>query len=54
MNKQNILKLINSLSYSQGFYGRLLRAINENPLILDELEKQNFKEDLDLVLYLEQ
>ena len=53
MDKTKILELIESLAQSQGFYGRLLRDINENPEILDHLEQQNFKEDLDLILYLE-
>lgn len=53
MTKDQILGAIKSLAMSQGFYGRLLRNINENPAILDELEKQNFKDSLDMVLYLE-
>jgi hypothetical protein len=53
LNKEDILKIITSLSYSQGLYGRLLRDIKENPDILDYLEKQNLKSDLDLVLFIE-
>lgn len=53
MNREKILNLIQGLSKSQGFYGRLLRRIQEEPEILDYLEKQNFKEDLDLILFLE-
>lgn len=54
MDRTKILGLIKSLAKSQGFYGRLLESINENPEILDHLEQQNFKEELDLILYLEQ
>jgi len=54
MNKEAILDTIKSLAKSQGFYGRLLRDINEYPEILDELVEQKFKEPLDLILYLEQ
>jgi len=50
----DILNTIKSLSRSQGFYGRLLNDINENPFILEELENKNFNTPLDLVLYLEQ
>lgn len=54
MNRVEIRQAIRKLAYSQGFYCRVLQAIDENPAILDELEKQNFKDTLDLVLYLEQ
>lgn len=53
MNKEQILEVIKQLSYSQGFYGRLLREIIANPSILDELEAQNFSDDIDLIMYLE-
>lgn len=53
MTKEQILDAIKSLAMSQGFYGRLLRDINENPALLDELEKQNFKDSLDMVLFIE-
>jgi len=53
MNKEQILEAIRTLAQSQGFYGRLLRSIDENPSILDELEAQNFGDTLDMVLYLE-
>lgn len=54
MDRTKILELIKGLAKSQGFYGRLLESINENPKISDHLEQQNFKEELDLILYLEQ
>ena len=53
MDRTRILELIKSLAKSQGFYGRLLRDIQENPEILDHLEQQTFNDDLDLILYLE-
>jgi DNA-binding LacI/PurR family transcriptional regulator len=59
MNRSYILNVITDLSYSQGFYRRLLRAIKEEinelgySLILDELEAQNFNNSLDMILYLE-
>ena len=53
MDRIQILELIKSLAQSQGFYGRLLRDMEENPEILIHLEKQNFEKDLDLILYLE-
>ena len=54
MNRPEIRQAIRQLACSQGFYCRVLEAIDENPTILDELEKQNFKDTIDLVLYLEQ
>ena len=53
MTKEQILNAIKSLAMSQGFYGRLLRDINENPAMLDELEEQHFKDSLDMVLWIE-
>ena len=53
MKKEQILDVIKSLAKSQGFYGRLLEHINENPSYLDFLEKQNFKDSVDFVLYME-
>ena len=48
---------VESLSHSQGFYGRLMRAVNDG---LDdfnkfrmEIQAQKFKNSLDVVLYLE-
>ena len=62
MRITDILEAITELSYSQGFYGRLLRQlleIKENDKaswdeIVKELEAQNFKTSLDMVLYFEQ
>lgn len=53
MTKDQILDAIKSLAMSQGFYGRLLSEIDENPDILDELEEQRFSDSVDMVMYLE-
>lgn len=61
MKMNDILDAIKELSYSQGFYGRLyrdLKAIYENDVerfeaIKEELEAQNFKDVVDMVLYFE-
>jgi len=53
MTKEEILKQIESLSKAQGFYCRILRGIRENPKVLEELEKQNFKDAVDIVLFFE-
>lgn len=61
MKMNQILDAIKDLSYSQGFYGRLLRDILElreyNPsdyeLLTEELEGQNFRDAVDMVLYFE-
>ena len=48
MNKEQILKTIRSLAMSQGFYGRLLRDLNNYPEWLNELEEQHFNTPLDM------
>lgn len=53
MNAEEILKVIRTLAMSQGFYGRLLRDIQQDSSILDELVKMNFNNSLDMVLWLE-
>ena len=53
MNRNDIMFAIKSLSYSQGFYGRLYRDLKGNPETLEFLEKQNFKNSLDMVMFLE-
>ena len=53
MTKDQILDAIKSLAMSQGFYGRLLSEIDENPEILDVLEGQHFSDSVDMVMYLE-
>lgn len=53
MTREEILENIKMLAKSQGFYGRVLRAIEEDDSILDTLEEQNFNDVVDMVLYLE-
>ena len=56
-----IISVIEMLSHSQGFYGRLLRSIyelkQENETEYNELknylESQNFSDTLDVVLFFE-
>ena len=52
MKRERILEIISDLSNSQGLYGRLLRDIELDPTILDILEEQNFKDSLDLILFI--
>lgn len=61
MKMYEILESIKTLAGSQGFYGRLYHQImdykSSNPLVYEklknELEAQNFKDTLDMVLYFE-
>lgn len=57
MNRQEIIDNIEMLSRSQGFYGRLYNAIisgnEEAENYLDNLEEQNFKDVVDMILYIE-
>ena len=58
MSRQQILDAFRSLAKSQGFYGRLLEYIDsmdegERDTYLLGLERQNFKDAVDLTLYLE-
>lgn len=53
MNKKEIMKTIKSLARSQGFYGRLYETLKSNPEALEFLEKQNFKDSLEMVMFLE-
>ena len=53
MNREQILAAIRELAMSQGFYGRLLQAIDEDESILDKLEEQNFSDVVDMVLWIE-
>lgn len=57
----DVIDIIDTLSHSQGFYGRLLRDIYElkkyEPemfmMFVDEIESQNFRTALDVVMYFE-
>ena len=61
MKRDEILGVFAELAQSQGFYGRLLRNIEElqecDPDMYEEfmteLEEQNFHDALDLILYIE-
>ena len=61
MKRNEILSIFRSLSMSQGAYGRLLARLEEveetDPDMYDQfmcdLEAQNFKDAVDLILYIE-
>lgn len=53
MNGSEILEVIKSLGQSQGFYHRLYEMCIINPFIVEDLEKKEFKNIIDLILYLE-
>ena len=56
MKANEILETIKMLAKSQGFYGRLLTSIEtseERENILAELESENFKDPVDLVMFFE-
>ena len=58
MKRDEILETIRSLAQSQDSYGRLLQDLENMPkelseAILTDLEAQNFKDAVDLVLYIE-
>lgn len=58
MTKKQIMDSFRSLAMSNGFYGRLVRHIDEmdeasRDKFLGDLEKKNFKDTVDLILYIE-
>ncbi len=61
MDRNQILNVIENLSHSQGFYGRILhklRTLKEQDeekyeQVMSELEAKNFKDELELILYFE-
>lgn len=61
MKMNEIITEIRTLAKSQGFYGRLLEQLltmqDDNPedyeMVSVELERQNFRDPVDLILYLE-
>ena len=58
MTAKDVINVIEELSYSQGFYGRLLREIKGlNAEDFREfcrvMEEQNFRDSLDVVLFFE-
>lgn len=54
MTRDEILHIIKSLASSQGFYGRLYEQLYDNDDVLEYLERQNFKDQIDLIMFLEQ
>lgn len=57
MKKEQILNAISNLSAGQGFYGRLYEKLidgtEESEDFLNTLEKQNFSDIVDMVMWLE-
>ena len=58
MKREEIMETIKSLASSQGLYGRLYRdlmALDEEKYneVMTELESQNFKDGVDLIMYIE-
>lgn len=53
MDRDDILKAVRMLSCSQGFYCRLLMELQENEDFLNYLVEQNFKDTVDMILFLE-
>ena len=58
MEREEIMEKIKSLASSQGLYGRLYRDLmeldeDEYDEVMTELESQNFKDGVDLVMFIE-
>jgi hypothetical protein len=58
MNREQILDAFRSLARSQGFYGRLLEQIDSvdeetREAFLSDLESRNFRDVVDLVMWIE-
>lgn len=57
MKKEEILNNIRKLASSQGFYSRLFALLNSDEpdaiAYLEYLEEQNFKDTVDLIMFLE-
>ena len=58
MKRNEIIKWIESLACSQGFYCRLLQAINDMPnneknALFEHLESQSFAGPVDFIMYIE-
>ena len=53
MDANEIMETIKSLAKSQGFYCKLWETLKENPEALEFLEKQNFKDSIEMVMFLE-
>ena len=58
MEREEIMEKIKSLASSQGLYGRLYRDLmeldeDEYEQVMLELESQNFKDGVDLIMFIE-
>ena len=58
MNREEMRQVFEDLAMSQGLYGRLLRSIDEmyeedREKVWSDLESQNFKDAVDLILFIE-
>lgn len=61
MSWREVIDVIKMLAHSQGFYGRLLRSIEEQyeedyeswEAFMQYLEEQKFKDALDVVMFFE-
>lgn len=57
MTKKDIKENISMLAQSQGFYGRLLKQIEEDETVLDYLHEKSIQEDwkdaVDMVISIE-
>ena len=58
MKREEIMETIKTLASSQGLYSRLYRdlmALDEDKYneVMTELESQNFKDGVDLIMYIE-
>jgi hypothetical protein len=53
MTGSEILETFKNLGKSQGFYSFLYKTCVENPKVLEELENKNFKDTVDLIMYVE-
>lgn len=53
MTAEEIMDAIKALAQSQGSYGRLLMDIHDDEGILDCLVEQNFKNVVEMIMFLE-
>ena len=57
MKKDEIKKTLQELAFSQGLYGRILESIEDSDdpeAIYDELEAKDFKDPVDLIMFIEE
>lgn len=58
LDRNDIMSLFKSLASSQGFYGRLVRAINDaseeaREKFWQKLESKKFKDSVDVIMFIE-